>query len=100
MSKKFHEKLPIVVITAVDHCMDKPSALSEELMEFKAIGVLFAETDNAWYLANWIFGDNLADDNNEGFLIIKTPGAKLKVVGYLEERLAPGSKKKTAKKRK
>jgi len=94
MSKKFHEKLPIVVITAIDHCMDKPSALSEEGMEFKAIGVLFAETSNAWYLANWIFGDNLVDDNNEGFLIIKTPGAKIKTIGYLDEKFNPGTRRK------
>jgi len=99
VSKKFHEKLPIVVITAVFHCMDKPNALNEGGMEFKAIGILFAETKNAWYLANWIFGDNLADDNNEGFLIIKTPGAKLKVVGYLQEKFVPSLRRKSSKKR-
>lgn len=85
MSKKFHKRLPIVIITAVDHCMSTPVELDEADMGFKAIGVLFAETKKAWYLANWIFGENLADKDNEGFLIIKTPGAKIKIIGYLNK---------------
>ena len=85
--KTYHKKLPIVVITATDHCMDTPNNLNENNMEFKVVGVLFAETKQAWYLATWILGNNLSDDNNEGFLILKTKNSKIKVVGYLGENL-------------
>lgn len=85
-SKIYHKRLPIVVITSYDHCMDVPGNLDEEKMQFNVVGVLFAETNYAWYLATWILGNNLLDDNNEGFLILKTPRSKIKIVGYLNKK--------------
>ena len=83
--KKYHKKLPIVLITEHDHCMDTPDNLDEKKMEFKVVGVLFAETKYAWYIATWILGNNLLDQNNEGFLILKTAKSKIKILGYLNE---------------
>lgn len=83
MRPKFHKKLPIVLIENVDHCMDTPLNLNENKMKFHVTGVLFAETKRAWYVASWIFNKDYEDANNEGFMILKMPGAKIKVLGYL-----------------
>ncbi len=82
---RFHPKLPIVLIESVDHCMDTPVKLDEKNMQFHVVGVLFAETKKAWYLASWIMNKDYNDHNNEGFMILKMPGSKLKVLGYLNK---------------
>lgn len=84
MKPKMHKDLPIVLIEAVDHCMDTPRNLREDLMKFEVVGVLFAETKDAWYLCSWLFSRDINDGNNEGFMIVKTPGAKLTVLGKLK----------------
>jgi hypothetical protein len=80
---KYHKSLPIVVIEAIDHCMDTPRNLREDVMKFHVTGILFAETKDAWYLASWLFMKDINDANNEGFMIVKTPGAKLTVLGHV-----------------
>jgi len=86
MKPKFHKKLPIVVIETIDHCMDVPNNLNENSMKFHVIGVLFAETKKAWYIASWIFNKDYTDNNNEGFMILKIPGSKIKILGHLNEK--------------
>jgi hypothetical protein len=86
MKPKFHKKLPIVLIEAVDHCMDVPVNLNENNMVFNTVGILFAETKNAWYVCSWMFQKRYEDANNEGFMIIKTPGAKLTILGHLNDK--------------
>lgn len=81
MKPKMHKDLPIVLIEAVDHCMDTPRNLREDQMKFQVVGILFAETKDAWYLASWLFMHDINDANNEGFMIVKTPGAKITVLG-------------------
>lgn len=76
-------KLPVVCITAIDHMMNTPTKLGEATGEFQAFGLLHKETDTAWYLSTMVFEKDLSDENNEGFKIVKTPGAKKKVLGYV-----------------
>lgn len=78
-----HKTLPVVVIEAIDHCMDVPRSLREDNMKFHVTGILFAETKDAWYLASWLFMKDINDANNEGFMIVKTPGAKITVLGHV-----------------
>lgn len=81
MKPKLHKDLPIVLIQAIDHCMDTPRNLREDVMKFQVVGILFAETKDAWYLASWLFMKDINDANNEGFMIVKTPGATITVLG-------------------
>jgi hypothetical protein len=86
MKPKIHKSLPIVLIESVDHCMDTPNNLNENNMRFHVVGILFAETKRAWYVCTWLMGGDYRDHNNEGFMILKIPGSKLKVLGHLNEK--------------
>lgn len=81
---KHHKKLPVVLITAADHYMASPHQQDNNLPVFSVVGILFKETKTTLHLATWVMGNNLSDEENEGFLIIKTPGYRKKVIGYVE----------------
>ncbi len=83
MKKVKKNKLPVVCISALDHFSEKPCNHSQLDPTFDVVGLLYKETKEAWYLATMVFEKNLADENNEGFVFIKTLGAKIKVIGYV-----------------
>ena len=80
---KKRKKLPIVRIEAADHFIGPLSDVSGDRVWFDTVGVLIDETPSEWLIATMIFDKNIHDDNNEGIRVIKTPGSKMKIVGYI-----------------
>lgn len=81
---KKRKKLPVVKIEAADHFIGSLHEVSGDRVWFDAVGVLVDETPSEWLLATMIFDKNVLDENNEGIRVIKTPGSKMKIIGYIK----------------
>lgn len=70
--KRTKKQLPVVWVEFLDHAHQTGSLLEFSPCKCEVFGVLYKEDKTAYYVASWVTGSDITDDNNEAFCILKS----------------------------
>lgn len=76
-------KVQIVHIKTIDHAASAGGTYEvASPVPIDVIGILYKETNEAYYLSHMVFDRNLLDEDNVTTAVVKTPGIRKRVLGY------------------
>lgn len=79
---------PIVMLNFIDHSANDSGPATP--CNATTIGILQKETEEGYYVVNWVFDNNLDDPANCSVFVAKVPGLKKFVLSKIDIEVSNG----------